>query len=347
MVVADERLDLLFSAIEEVKAQHAEWVQSDRPYITRGLDEAMGNLATLFAEGGIPAECRELEQLVRTLANEWKAWQADADIRGATHLPDDSVWRAWELVEQSHDKATAPPIPRIESVKTLRDQGVSDNQICLIYGWQDARGRYEAWKIDEELAHPGKHTTDWVDPVTKHRREVAEQQRQLAESIRQKRAEKVERLNAVAPESLEELVQQGVFLEQICDMKRLTEAEVVEQCQAAGLALPPRRPVASELVGRHDKPLDAAVARQLDARRRAGPQSDPGPANEPGPANDPGPASDGPPVTVEQQIVELHELGKTPKEIAEELGEVSWQKCQAVIKRYEQDPDAVAMPAGG
>jgi len=67
------------------------------------------------------------------------------------------------LVELRIQAAPAPR-KRVEPVSLLRDQKVSDAQICEIYNWKTSDGIPEIWKVQEEIDRPGTHTgQDFID----------------------------------------------------------------------------------------------------------------------------------------------------------------------------------------
>jgi hypothetical protein len=66
-------------------------------------------------------------------------------------------------------KPTPPALRPLESIAMLDKQLVNHQQIARIYGFLDAEGQPEAWRIEEELKEPGKHinSATWVDPRAK------------------------------------------------------------------------------------------------------------------------------------------------------------------------------------
>jgi len=338
-----ERREFLLGLIEGTIDQHDRWAgRTDLPYVTSGLNEAMVDLIEGWAHGSIPGDCRTLQELVAAFGREWHDWQADADRRGTVMIPPgQSTWKAWEAVVGEYRGVTAPQRPPVESVKLLREQRVGDPQICEIYGWIDARGTPETWRIEEELAEPGKHTTGWVDPVTRLREAAATEQSAIFERVKRLRERKVARMSLECPESLEDLVRQNVSLGQIAEMLRTTPEKVLAQCEVLGLPRPPEGPSLNATPGQFEPELPEPMARQFKAqdaeRKRLADQEKTGKK------------AAAETLSVEQQIVQLHEQGVEAADIASELTtseqRVSPQKVRAVIKRYEEDPGAVAMPA--
>lgn len=294
-----------------------------------------------FAVGTIPGDCRELAATVEAFGKEWAAWQEEVERTGrATTPPAESVWGAWEAVVASYQGTKRPPRRPLESVELLAKQGCTPHQICTIYGWFDERGVPEVWKVEEELKEPGKHTKDWIDPITRKRQEEAAKERTLRERIKALRERKLARLNQPPPESLEELVRDGVFLQQICLILRKSEEEVLAECDALGLPHPVDAPNTRALRSPYDPPLAPEVERafEADQAHRAAWGEEEGE----------GLPADLERLTLEQQIVRYHLAGFETKDIATELSraeeKVSIQKVTAVLKRYEKDPEAFAVP---
>jgi len=338
------RREVLTGLISIAIAEHDQWAADpDHVYITARVDEAMSELIGVFEEGSIPGDCRELAKTVEAFGSEWVDWQAEVDRRGSAVIPPpESTWKAWEAVVDCYRGVVDPPRRPLESVATLRAQVVPDWQICEIYGWKDSRGNPETRKVEEELASPGKHTTGCVDPVTRKRQEAAERQKALAERVKRLRLQKVARMSSEAPESLAELIQQGVPLHQIAEMLRMSEEQILAECEAQKLPAPPSNPNVQAIVGQHEPEMSEPMARQFDAQ-----ESERDRQQTVQPADPPAVDSDLP---LEQQIIQYHQHGFAAADIADALTtddqKVSRQKVQAIVKRYEDDPAAMAMPTG-
>lgn len=344
----NERRDLLLGLVGAAIDQHDRWVKKpELTYITAGVDESMTDLMDGFSEGTIPGDCRQLAELVDAFGRRWREWQDEVDRQGgrATVPPSEECWKSWEAVVDCYQGVVEPPRPRLESIATLRSQKVPDRQICEIYGWIDGRGQAESWKIEEELAEPGKHTKDHVDPITRRRLEAAEKERALTERVKALRKTKLARMTAECPESLSDLIRQGVSLQQIAAMLRITEDQVLARCDDEGLPRPPHGPSLNAIPGSHDPELPEPMARQFEAQEaeRERQQAEATPEDETVEA-EAGQA------TLDQQIVEQFLQGLDATEIASELTspaqKVSRQKVQAVIKRYQEDPEAIGAPGG-
>jgi len=180
-----------------------------------------------------------------------------------------------------------------------------------------------------------------VDPVSRRRLTKIEEERTLHERVKQLRESKLRRGRRKAPESLQTLVRQGVYLEQIADMLEITEEEVLQRCDEEQLPHPPSRGSAGSMRSPYEPPLDEAVARQFAADEAEGRRR----LAESGATRDALELAASEGLSLEQQIAKLHEEGYEAADIAAELSndqlKVSRQKVQAVIKRYQEDPAAI------
>ncbi|MFO0940095.1 MAG: hypothetical protein U0930_04945 [Pirellulales bacterium] len=172
---------------------------------------------------------------------DFKRRVADGDSScnpGGTH-------EMWMSLMVLREKVFTPrELKAIESIRRLVEiERVPSPQICQMYGWIGEDGTYQIEKIDEELAEPGKHSTkdpNWVNPIHKQYFEsiakawenrvpnidlLSEDELQfLNRSTKKKRS----KANTEAPESLDELILQGVSTDQIVRMKPSVTAEQVE-----------------------------------------------------------------------------------------------------------------------
>ncbi len=232
----------LLEAVKTLEDAHQAWVEGDQPWITEELEDAIEDTVVTCAAGAIPADCRELVANVENLGREWEAFAAR--LRRSTRvaiLPGEAFWRALEAVEEAAQRTTAPPKRQLEPIAVLRAQNVSDAQIARMYGFLDAAGAPEPWKVQEELDEPRRHTgeeTGWVSPLERRDRQREDEARAGLTRLRERARRRIEQRAKPCPESLEELVQQQVPLEQIARMLRKTPEEVLAECDAAGLPHP-------------------------------------------------------------------------------------------------------------
>lgn len=357
----DQRRSELFEAVARLTEAHQAWISSDAAYITDIFEATLDDVLGVFEVGLVPHDCRELARLAGVLAAEWDRWQAQVAGTGNVNvLPGNAFWAALEAVEDACREARPQAVRPLESVAELDRQKVTHAQIARIYGWTDARGNPDTRKVEEELAKPGTHVTaDFVPPHQRRREEEAARKESALRRLRESGRRKVEILTEPCPEPLEDLVAQGVSLEQIARMMKKTTTWVLTECRRRGLRDPKsldhphamRAPQERPLSADAEKVLDAQTAAARSAAEAAGTARDAAvetaeaagvvswteaedllagetavPAREP---------------TIEDVIVTQHQAGMGDREIADRLA-VPVRKVRAVVKRYEEDPAAFA-----
>lgn len=333
----DERRDHLLLVTDHLLTVQREWVQSDTPYITEAVETAVDDAIDLWAHGPLPGDCRVLAGYFDRLAERWSEWRAIAAINpDANPVPKQSFWKVLEMIAEEREAKQPQGRKTLESVATLTAQKVPDRQICKIYGWLDAKGNAELWKLEEERLKPGTHVNaDYVAPHERARLAAEEARRTSIERIREQQERKVKNLTEPAPESLEDLVRQGLTSKQIARMRKTTVKQVEADCRAAGLDVPPEKYDLQAAV-----PLDRApteAEERIDAARQARRDASEGDANDGDPDDSPGGA-----MTLEQEIVWHHSQGMAPADIAKNVSggdqKITVAKVRAVLKRFEEDP---------
>jgi DNA-directed RNA polymerase specialized sigma24 family protein len=135
---------------------------------------------------------------------------------------------------------------------------------------------------------------------------------------------------------LEDLVKQGLSLKQIGLMLRLMPGEVARRCRAEGLPVPPE---------------DYSLADEIATSTEEDPEDDVEQASLSLDDEEPEAAGLGTePLTLEQEILLHHERGMAPEEIARTVSrpgaKVNVKKVEAVLKRFEADPEAFSGTPG-
>ena len=268
---SDPRQQFLADLLTQFFAVRQAWVESDAKFITEDFERAADELVEGFLEGSIPGEFRKLERVISLeLAPAWQRFKEEAP--GDPHLlPGDAFWLAVAHVEKASEEAEPRQRQSIESIETLRRQGVSDRQICLIYDWVDGRGNPELWRLREEEAEPGKHTKNWISAAERRRLEQESRQQQLRRQIAERQTRKVEQLTKPCQESIEELLVQGLSATQIAEMRRCSVDDVFHEADRLGVVRPPLNysPLGTGR-GVHDADISEAQARIHDATAKNG-----------------------------------------------------------------------------
>jgi hypothetical protein len=180
-------------------------------------------------------------------------WSTAVEIDSSNTDPGGSpkLWNAWQSIGQVRPIQFSQPDP----IKSLIEiQGVSDRQIALQYGFDDVR------MVREEYEHPGTHYNPktWEPPT--HRRRMAKIEAEWAKrSDRRRHANPNKpKEKRIAPESLDQLIEQRVPSRQIAEMKGITVDEVRERADYLGLPLDGNAPTLAA----------SGVDRMADIRRQ-------------------------------------------------------------------------------
>lgn len=235
-----ERKHHMLLVLDNLFTAQKEWVETDTPYITEDFETAVENAISVFETGDIPADMRPATERMDELDRQWEDYKSEAETKNdPLFTPNDAFWKIIDQLRRLREDARPKPKVAIESVEELTKQGVSDRQICVIYGWTDSQGRPELWRLQEERKEPGKHTGEgFVHPLERKRIEDEKHQQEIVEQIRQKRIRKTQRKTTPPPESLGQLVSEGISAKQIATILGCSIDEVYEKCKAAGLELP-------------------------------------------------------------------------------------------------------------
>jgi hypothetical protein len=236
----------LKNCIESLTAEFKRWLLSpDSMEVPELWDDAIQRCRAVLKEQGVP-----VGHLSAVLAG-WRFQGAyvgkEADeqgglvriIEGAQFPLDISWWQPWLELLEERDRLYEGSRKVLESIKSLAEtQKVSPLQICRIYGWIDASGRPETWKVEEELAEPGKHTAGHVCEGERARQYKIMKASQEREALKAKLLGRLQRMQARSPETLPELLRQGVSGRQICAILGVSPAELERQCGDLGMEAP-------------------------------------------------------------------------------------------------------------
>lgn len=203
-----------------------------------------------------------IDKFERVLAG----WGEQLEIDSLNADPNGSVelWNAW----QSIFAVKPPQIKRPDSIKTLIEvQNVPDRQIALQYGFAEVR------MVREEYENPGTHydPKTWEPPHFRKAMQAIESE--WSERSKRYRVQStVKKERRPAPETLDDLISQGVPGQQIARMKGITIDEVRDRADFLGLSLDgqaaaiPMNPV--DRLAEIRKNEDAARARASESGKR-------------------------------------------------------------------------------
>jgi hypothetical protein len=253
------------------------WRGTPRKQVSQEIEQAAAELFELVNRQDIEESAYPLVLAIDHLDDTFLAW-ADMCVQAADRADpagSPEVWGAWTVVLQECTLRTYS-LPEPISALTGAKPPVAPNQIAKIYGWYDENGQPDTQKVQEEVTEPGKHfkPKEWVHPSQRRfqeqkRKEWAERAKRLA-SVKQT-AKAATRPDAPpkreAPESIEDLIRQGVNSTQIAKMKHTTVAEV--RALAAELGIPIDGNVVSDVLrkGRGDTDEEKDIAEKAETMR--------------------------------------------------------------------------------
>jgi len=189
------------------------------------------------------------------------AFQADGG-------PGSAFWTAAKATKLIRIELETPKPATRDSVRTLREQGVSNQQIAFsIYGFREKGpfvfedGSIDERLLDKEAASPGSviprdWVSDWERDVCK-----AAQQKMSATLPIYDRVEKAMTTRYEDPDTVETLLKKGAFVQQIMKAKHVTRSQVLAIAREIGI-----EPVDGPGYAPSADDDDDPVAIQLDPR---------------------------------------------------------------------------------
>ena len=236
-----ERTQELRGAVQDLIDARQSWVDSDATAITADFENCLSECIATFADGDMPSDCQELAYRVAAVAIEWEKF---AGINGEggygstiNPAPRGSFWYVFDRLTDFYHNGNYVRRPLLEPVAVLHAQKVTHRQIARMYGWFARPGIPDEQKVREELEKPGRHTGDGFVPPA-----IREHERQeLADwAAKQQALENMQRRYAqskpdAGPETVEELILQGVSIRQIARMRETTEEAVIAACEQMGV----------------------------------------------------------------------------------------------------------------
>jgi hypothetical protein len=286
----DDRRSHLLLVTNSLLDTWQKWANNpDLKYVTVTFEEAVEAVVLLFSEGTIPGDLRRLTALVGDMEKHWEAWKKRAVSNpNKFQHPDTNFWAALEAISQHLVDLKRPPAKRLEPVAKLRAlPGMTDHQICRTYGWFDANGNPELWKVEEEETDPGKHSyklEGWLPPHERERVRIERAQAAAVDRAKEQRMAKIKQLTRPpAPEPIEDLLKlSGMSGKQICQMKHIDRDEFEQYCREHQLRMPSWDPPSgNQLSSVFDVNQDARDAEAIRDQAKASTLKQPKPAKPP------------------------------------------------------------------
>ena len=342
----ETRLKYLFFLADTMTEQREAWADNENQPgvpIEGVFWQSVEDMLAGFAVGDIPGDCRELAKAVDDLDPLWRNFTEAASRQGDDSVaPTNRVWRAMDEVARRRKKAVGPKTRKIESIKMLMEQGVGDHQIAEIYGWLTDDGAPDLEKVFDAKENPEKYEADRTQVVQSQQDRAMQQMEEKLSAMREAEQRKAEaQMAPPVPETLEQLIKQGVSMEQICEMKGVTQDDVRATCSSFGLPIPVSSADQFNSPGAFDQQRtdeqDAVLDRASNYREPAQTDTE-GAAEALDPDDFDGPVIDTS-APIEEQIMVLADAGYDHKQIAE-LIDCTWQKARAVISKSQPTVEA-------
>lgn len=225
--------------------------------ITEEFDNAISAACDATADAGMEVEpkARALMLILDDIAAARIKWLQD----GSMHLPTAPPTGSEQLrnnLDRLEAQLKIPDLPLPPPIAHLQKVHASPNQIAITYGWRTEDGSPDVNKVFEEVEKPGTHFNPkkWVHPAL--RRQQEETDKLWANRIpRERQSSHVASQSEGEPTksrvpSLDELIQVKAPVEQIMRLHKMTEQEVLEAAELAGV----------DLRERYIQPANATVA---------------------------------------------------------------------------------------
>ena len=233
---------------------------------------AMQALVGAFRDGDMPVSHREIDRSVYNIAIMWnrfaeqQAVQLDADA-----APERSFFTAMQQLFAQRDSLRPvkySPMPGLNHL--INNERIKNlGHLASILDWRDSRGELDTARVSDEI-RKGSKSKYWEsapDPRNKKLEESRDDWRQSLERLSESTEKKLNRSSPSAPESLAELVSQGVSLSQIANILDLDVSEVEQQCREnqlpiPGMAYDHENSPAAQVMEEIDDPGDLPIAPQ-------------------------------------------------------------------------------------
>lgn len=238
------RVSQILAASDELLRQILEWIQ-DRQGASCVPDSVQAALQAVVAacDKAVPKSCRALgTHAIGRLAEEYRAYSLRecGKVRNENGAPGPSFWAAVAEFARARHQAEPPQLEQFRPVGWLLKQGVSHSQIARhIYGrngigpFIQPNGDVNSALIEREGRESGSVIpADWIPPW--HTAAVSRRQKILKRQLKifsmMETAQKYDE-----PATVEELLQEGAFVQQIERVKGVSRAAVLAAAARIGV----------------------------------------------------------------------------------------------------------------
>lgn len=331
------RRKYLFTCIQEAITEHGVWSSEggEIAVLPDGrFDRALTALFEAFETGDMPEELRPIDRILGDFQRDYREYHDRMALSQNWNLsPPASMAGLMSKLSDLFVQIQMPPAPDIESIAELDKLKVSDAQIARMYGWTKIDGSPDVHRVQVQRREaPDKRRPN---PLNEQREAARQREAKRMEEAVARQQKREEAANAVAPESIEELIEQGVSGQQICDMKKLTPQKLERYCHDNKLDMPGWKQSIEQVAA------DAADAERAEREEASQPTPIHGMPEDVAPVVDPeddlAEEVDYEELSIEEQILLAAE--ENPDATASELAdmfETSHQKVSSVLRRREE-----------
>ena len=233
-----ERIQEVLHAADQIISLAQKWASDDKlpNTVPDELGAAIESAELINHQGDIPYQCQDLVYKVSRLAEDQRKYDAaEPETRMRNGDPSQAWWASLQNVIKARAGAEGPRRVRLESVAELLKQGVSRMQIAgAIFGRRgvgplmQSNGIPDDALIDRERDVPGSVLIGWPDWVPPWEKEIESQQKLKLSGQLQVLARRSEPRRYTDPATVEEMLRDGCYVQQIMKGKNVTREHVLQ-----------------------------------------------------------------------------------------------------------------------
>ena len=239
----EKRIIEIRNVVDQFLRRLVEWAQEKSINVMPDrVANQLKDTATILGQSEIPESCRSVATAVSRVAEEFRGYEhrEHGKVRPESGSPGGGFWAACIELANCRSGIDEPLVEVLEPVSLLLKQGVSHEQIARhIYGrngvgpFMQASGVPNVSAIEKEAAQPGSVLGEnWVPPW--HQERIDREKAKLAEMIKVLSRHRDNR-RYDDPGTVESMLRDGCFVQQIEHGKGVTRAEVLKVAREIGV----------------------------------------------------------------------------------------------------------------
>ena len=239
----EKRIIEIRNVVDQFLRRLVEWAQEKSINVMPDrVANQLKDTATILGQSEAPESCRSVATAVSRVAEEFRGYEQreHGKVRPESGSPGGGFWAACIELANCRSGIDEPLVEVLEPVCLLLKQGVSHEQIARhIYGrngvgpFMQASGVPNVSAIEKESAQPGSVLGEnWVPPW--HQERIDREKSKLAEMIKVMSRHRDNR-RYDDPGTVESMLRDGCFVQQIEQGKGVTRAEVLKVAREIGV----------------------------------------------------------------------------------------------------------------